>query len=573
MSTIQKLNRLLNSRDKRFLLFLILFSIVISMVETAGVSVIMPFIAVATDFSVIHSNKYYSAIYNWGGFANDIEFAIGFGVALLVFYLVRAILNLLYFNMMARFSQGRYYAIATQLFKKYIDYYYVDYVGKNSSILTKTIITEASLLVAVIANVLLMVSETFIIVFLYAMMLWAHWKVTLLFTAVLLVKIGFLGKFLSKKIKAIGKNRVKAQEKLYTLLNSTFGNFKFIKLQPQQNGVCREFAAASRSYTQANITNATIGHFPRLFLELSGFGLIVLMVIYAVWRQRGDVGHIIPVMSLFVLALYRLLPSVNRIMTAYNAILYQHKAVDIVIADLVAASESLGGDNLYFKKSINIKNVCFSYPNQKAVLKNIDLTIRCGEKIGFKGESGAGKTTLVDLIMGLYTPTEGSIEVDNQILAENNLRSWRAKIGYIPQQVYLFDGTVAENVVFGKVYDRERLVETLKQANIYDFLEKKQGLETKVGEGGIQLSGGQKQRIAIARALYSNPEILVLDEATSALDNETEARIMDEIYKIGVDKTLLIIAHRLTTIERCEKVYTLVDGRLAETAQPCRNRV
>lgn len=563
MSTLQKLNRLLSSRDKRFLLLLILFSIIISAVETAGVSVIMPFIAVATDFSVIHSNPYYRGVYEWFAFDNEAAFAIAFGGVLLAFYLLRAVLNLLYFHMMARFSQGRYHTIATRLFKKYVSFYYVDFVNRNSSILTKTIVTEASLLVSVISNVLLMMSEVFVIIFLYSMMLWAHWKVTLLFTLILLIKVGFLTKFLSKKIKAVGSSRVKAQEKLFTLLNSTLGNFKFIKLQPQQNVINREFAAASHTYAQANITNATIGHFPRLFLELGGFGLIVLMVIYTVWRQQGDVSNIVPVMSLFVLALYRLLPSVNRIMTAYNGILYQHRAIDIVSEDLNTVSEALGEEFIDFTDHINIVDLGFSYPNQKSVLKNINLTIRKGDKVGFKGESGAGKTTLVDLIMGLYQPTEGRIDVDKQRLSEGNLKNWRAKIGYIPQQVYLFDGTVAENVVFGKVYDRQRLIETLQQANIYDFLEKKQGLETRVGEGGIQLSGGQKQRIAIARALYGDPEILVLDEATSALDNDTEARIMDEIYKISEHKTLIIIAHRLSTIERCEKIYMLVEGRLS----------
>lgn len=567
MSTIQKLNQLLNRKEKRFLVLLMLFSIVISIVETAGVSVIMPFISVATDFSVIHSNQYYQCLYDRLGFDNDVAFAMGFGVVLLLFYLLRAILNLAYFHLMARFSQGRYHAIATRLFKKYISLYYVDFVNRNTGIMTKTIVTEASLLVTVLSNVLLMISEVFVIFFLYAMMLWAHWKVTLMFSSVLLLKIGFLTKFMSKKIKATGQSRVKAQEKLFKLLNSTLGNFKFIKLQPQQNAINREFTAASRAYAQANITNATIGSFPRLFLELGGFGLIVLMVIYTLWRQQGNVSNIVPVMSLFVVALYRLLPSMNRIMTAYNGILYQHRAVDIVNDDLYAASEALGDEEIAFNDYIRIKDLCFSYPNQKAVLKSVALTIRKGDKVGFKGESGAGKTTLVDLLMGLYQPTQGSIEVDGVALSERNMRDWRAKIGYIPQQVYLFDGTVAENVVFGKAYDRERLIETLKQANIYEFLEKKQGLDTKVGEGGIQLSGGQKQRIAIARALYGNPEILVLDEATSALDNDTEAKIMDEIYKISADKTLIIIAHRLTTIERCEKVYTLVDGRLAADHQ------
>jgi len=169
----------------------------------------------------------------------------------------------------------------------------------------------------------------------------------------------------------------------------------------------------------------------------------------------------------------------------------------------------------------------------------------------------------VDLIIGLYRPTKGVIRIDNQVLSEKNVKSWRQKIGYIPQTIYLFDGTVAENVAMGEAIDREKMIDVLKKANIWDFLEKHhQGLETRVGEGGVKLSGGQRQRIAIARALYGDPEVLVLDEATSALDNETEAKIMDEIYRVSEGKTLIMIAHRLSTLKRCEKIYRLEDGVL-----------
>ena len=191
------------------------------------------------------------------------------------------------------------------------------------------------------------------------------------------------------------------------------------------------------------------------------------------------------------------------------------------------------------------------------------LTIKKGEKIAFVGESGSGKSTLVDIIIGLYRPKTGYIKIDDEILDEKNLKSWRKKIGYIPQTIYLFDGTVAKNVALGEKIDKKRVVEALKKAKILDFLkEHHQGLNTRVGEGGVKLSGGQKQRVAIARALYDNPEVLVLDEATSALDNETEEKIMEEIYKISENKTLIIIAHRLSTLKKCEKIYKIEDGRL-----------
>ncbi|MGR8932922.1 MAG: ATP-binding cassette domain-containing protein [Gammaproteobacteria bacterium] len=563
---VQKLSSLLSAREKRILALLIVLSIGISVIETVGVSAIMPFIAVATDFSVIHANAHYQAFYTFLNCGDDVTFVVMFGFALLAFYFARALANLLYFHLMSRFSQGRYHAIASRLFEKYLNFYYADFVKKNSSILTKTIVTEAFLLTSILSNTLLMVSELFVIAFLYALMLWTHWKVTLLFTAVLGIKVLLLTQTISKKIKAAGNRRVKAQKVLYELLGATFGNFKIIKLQGQQRSLRKEFEKASATYARANVMNVTMGSMPRIFLEFSGFSLVILIIAYVVWKHRGDVSYIIPTMSLFVLALYRLLPSVNRIMTAYNGILYQAKSLDLVSEDLLAPGETLGDAALTFNATIAVRGLSFAYDEQNPVLRDIDLVIEKNQKIAFKGESGAGKSTLVDLIIGLYTPNRGCIEIDGVALDETNLKSWRAKIGYIPQQVYLFDGTVAENVVFGREFDAQRLIETLQRANIYDFLLSKEGWDTRVGEGGIQLSGGQKQRIAIARALYGDPEVLVLDEATSALDNDTERKIMDEIYKVSEDKTLLIIAHRLSTIDRCQKVYALSDGSINRSA-------
>jgi ABC-type multidrug transport system fused ATPase/permease subunit len=184
--------------------------------------------------------------------------------------------------------------------------------------------------------------------------------------------------------------------------------------------------------------------------------------------------------------------------------------------------------------------------------------------VAFIGESGSGKTTLADIIIGIYRPQKGALYADNTLINNSNILSWRAKIGYIPQNIYLFDGTVAENVSFGSKYDNEKLIIALKKAKIWDFLESKDGASTRVGEGGIQLSGGQQQRIGIARALYNNPDILVLDEATSSLDDATESQIMEEIYDLSGNITLIIIAHRLSTVERCDRKIMIEDGKIKE---------
>lgn len=380
-------------------------------------------------------------------------------------------------------------------------------------------------------------------------MLFIDWKITLAMTIFLLLNALFLIKTISK---TQGVLREKSQKDFYEIINSTFGNFKLIKLQ--SNDI---------SFARSGIIHESLSHFPRIFLETLGFGLIAIVVVYLVYKYQTDISSALGILSMFVLGLYRLIPSANRLLSSYNQIMYYHKSLDLIHNDLMYDGENLGDKKISFKKTIELKNIDFGYSENKIVLKDINLDIKKGEKIAFIGPSGSGKSTLVDIVIGLYRPISGQIFVDNSIIDESNIKDWRKKVGYIPQSVYLFDGTVAENIAFGKEFDEKNIKEVLEKAKILDFLETHQdGIHTFVGEGGIKLSGGQKQRIAIARALYQEPEILVLDEATSALDEEIEKEIMDEIYEISQNKTLIIIAHRLSTINRCEKVYKIENRKL-----------
>jgi len=560
---IKKLRSLLTKRDKQFLLGLFLFSIVISIIETAGISVIMPFIAVATDFDLIHTNAYYSKVYNMFDFDNDVKFVITFGIVLIFFYIFRSIINLFYVYMLNRFTQTRYHLLAYRLFENYMGLPYREFITRNSSTMTKSIINEASNLTSLISAMLFMMSEVFIILFIYSMMLYVSYKITFLLTVILVLNAILMIKTVSVKIKKAGVIRSQMQKKFYEIINRSFGNFKLIKLQSNDKEILKDFKRASFKYSHANITNATLSNIPRLFLEAVGFGIIIFIITYLVWKYETNIANQLALISMFVLALYRLLPSVNRIMTNYNQILFNYKALDIVHNDLMYDSEDLGKEKVSFAKEINIKDLNFEYEEDKSVLKDINLSIKKGSKIAFIGESGSGKSTLVDIIIGLYKPKYGKITIDGVLVSDSNIKSWRSKVGYIPQSVYLFDGTVGENVAFASDYDKDKIDDVLKKAKIYDFLKTKEGQATLVGEGGVMLSGGQRQRIAIARALYTDPEILVLDEATSALDDATEKEIMNEIYGLSDDKTLIIIAHRLSTIDRCEKVYKLVDGTIS----------
>ncbi len=559
---IKKIRSLLTQDDKNFLSLLLLFSIIISIIETIGISAIMPFIAVATDFELIQKNDYYSRIYDFIGFKNNIQFVVSLGVLLIFFYIFRSIINLYYFYMLNKFTQSRYHLLAYRLFENYMGLPYKDFIKRNSSTMTKSIINEASNLTRLISAILFMMSEMFIVIFIYSMMLYVSYKITFLLTIVLMINAIIMLKTISLKIKKVGAIRADVQKSFYEIINRSFGNFKLIKLRSNDKDVLSDFGKSSLTYANVNTTNETISHVPRLFLEALGFSVIIFIITYLVWKNGDDVSEIISIISMFVLALYRLMPSLNRIMTSYNSILFNYKALDIIHNDLMYDNEILGNEEVILGKTISIKNVSFEYEENMQVLKSINLSIKKGSKIAFIGESGSGKSTLVDIIIGLYKQNDGHILIDDIMLDDTNVKSWRAKIGYIPQAVYLFDGTVGENISFGSVYDKQKIDDCLKQSKIYDFLNTKKGQDTFVGEGGIMLSGGQKQRIAIARALYLDPEILVLDEATSALDDETERQIMNEIYDECGDKTLIIIAHRISTLDRCEKIYELKDGKI-----------
>ena len=561
MTNLKKLLAITTRQEKKNFIILIFMSIFLSVIETVGISAIMPFITLASDPSKIVGNEYSKKIYNFFDFSTTTNFMIFFGLFLIGFYIFRAFYSIFYNYLLNKFAFGRFHSFAFRLFKNYTNLPYKRFVKRNSSELIKTIVNEASNLSFYMQSLLLIFSEFFTIVLLYTLLLLMNWKMTLVLTILLGAKVLFLLSFLKKRIEKEGKRRSIMQSKFYKILNETFGNFKIIKLIQNEQKLYSEFSSISYGYAKANIVSNTLNQLPRLSLETIGFGVLIGIVVYVLFKYN-DANFVLPIISMYALALYRILPALNRILSNYNTLLFLSSSLDIVYSDLSYTPQTEGKDFMDFKNKIELISISFEYNKNKKVLKNINIAINKGDKIAFVGESGSGKSTLVDLIIGLYKPLSGEIIIDGKKLTSDNIKSYRSKVGYIPQSIYLFDGTVGENVAFGYEYDKERIIEVLKKANIYDFLSSKEGIDTLVGDGGIQLSGGQKQRIGIARALYSDPEILVLDEATSALDNETEAKIMDEIYEISQDKTLLIIAHRLSTIERCDRKIMLSNGKI-----------
>jgi ABC-type multidrug transport system fused ATPase/permease subunit len=393
-------------------------------------------------------------------------------------------------------------------------------------------------------------------------MLIANWQMTIVLTILLSSLVFIILKFIVKKNKELGAIATEQGRILSKVMGESGGNFKLIKLKGSENYNYERFESTTRKISHAQVISSTLGAMPRSILESAGFSLLIVSVIFII-TQTGSAETVIPIIAMYALALYRILPSINKMLGNISSVSFLQNALDIVYKHATQETEVEGDEKIGFNDKIKLENVSFSYLSGKEVLHNISLEIKKGEKIALTGNSGGGKSTLADIIIGIQKPANGKFYADGIEINNSNVRNWRSRIGYIPQTIYLFDDTVAENVVFGSPYNEERLIEVLKMAHIWNMLKEKNGINTRMGEGGIQLSGGQKQRIGIARALYTDPDILLLDEATSALDNETESNIMNEIYNVGKNKTLIIVAHRLSTIERCDRRIIVDNGNVS----------
>ncbi|MCL2138892.1 MAG: ATP-binding cassette domain-containing protein, partial [Treponema sp.] len=560
LPALRKLYNLLPQKHRAYFIALIFITIGFSLVETIGITAIMPFISVASDPGLIDSGIY-KTVYDFLGINGKNNFIVFFGIAIIVFYIFRALYSIIHTWLVNRFSMAICNFFSKKLFTIYLSIPYTLYVQKNSGEMVGLINSESRQLSNIANNILLLFTELFTIMLVYALMIIVDWSMTIILTLILAVLVLIFLNILIKKNKALGIKRVELNMKTFRILMEAFGNYKFVRLKGNKNDLHKNFSAAMVDSSKTQVISNTLSVMPKSILESLGFSLLIAMVIY-ILLKNNDSSMIIPMISMYALALYRILPSLHRLLGNVNHIAFLLHVLDKINDVIHLPVEQEGDDPVSFNEVINLKNITFKYATGDEVINGISLEIRKGEKIAVTGESGGGKTTLIDLVIGIHKPLSGEITVDGAPLTEKNIRSWRKKIGYIPQSIYLFDGTVGENVAYGSKCDAEKVIDALQKANIWDFLLTKDGLETKVGQGGIQLSGGQQQRIGIARALYNDPEILVLDEATSSLDNETEAKIMDEIYQSSMNKTLIVIAHRLSTVVRCERNICIEEGVL-----------
>ena len=351
---------------------------------------------------------------------------------------------------------------------------------------------------------------------------------------------------------------------------------KEIKLHSLEENFLARFRQPSIDNAKFSAQGLVIAILPRYLLETLSFGGIILLVLYLLQQDMGG-NEVVPILSLYALAGYRLLPAIQNVYSARSMIKYNYPAFEIILDDLQnielsqsSKKNSSGESSISFTKDIKVNDLSFSYnKNEKKIIDSLELKIEKNQSIGFIGLTGSGKTTLVDILLGLLNEYVGEILVDGIKLDNKNIKSWQRNIGYVPQYIFLIDGSIESNIAFGyskEEIDRTRVLKACEVANLDDFINSlPNNLDTPVGENGVKLSGGQRQRIGIARALYNNPEVLVLDEATSSLDGKTEKGVMKAIENLSKEKTILIVAHRLSTIERCDNIYILNNGKIADS--------
>lgn len=561
---------------------LFLFSLT-SLLEVIGIGMVGPFIALATDPGAIHRNGWLNALYRQFQLTSEYQFLLIVGLAVIAVFYLKAFLNFSAQKYIFEFGFGQQAELAARLMKSYLAAPYTFHLSRNSAALIQNINNETERF----ANGLMMplltsISNSIVILALVALLIKTNALAMVIIAGVLLFAAAIVYG-LKDRLKRWGKESSEARTEIIRTINHGIGGLKETKVIGCEPYFEAKMEEQVRKFGTSASLAISFSNLPRFMIEAFLITFLIIFTVVFITSSQGNQQSLSAVLGIFALASIRLLPAISNVVTSINGMRYCIFSLEQIYFDLKeleAASEqqlslfqtkSLHAHqkSLSLKNKVLLDNVIYRYPHaSKDSLNNVSLTIEKGQSIGLIGKSGAGKTTLVDVILGLLIPQSGDITADG-ISIYTNLRSWQNMIGYVPQSIFLIDDTLKRNIAFGvpdEFIDQERLLKAVEAAQLSELVEQlEQGLETKVGERGVLLSGGQRQRVGIARALYHEREILVFDEATAALDNETESLVTEAIKALSGTKTLIIIAHRLSTIEHCDRIYMLEKGKISRS--------
>lgn len=568
-----KILKLLNGKQKKSIFYLLVLLLVGMVFEILGIGVLLPIMTAITEPESLMKFELIDRVLKLFNINTTDQF-IAFSLFLLVALYTLKSFFLLYLS----FFQNRFIAnlvssLSNDLFENYLNRDYLYHVKKNSSELIKNFQVEINGFSHYLVSSLQLMTESILAFSVFCTLLYIELKGTILvvlFFGVLSISFHQIAKNKSKKW---GDQRAVNDSQISKTIIEGLSGIKEILVLGRQIYFQNNLFEFNKIKANLDVKAMTIRQVPRYYLELLSVISLVCFIAVLIANDQ-NLSDIIVILGVFIGATFRMLPSVNRILSSLQKVKYHSSSLNIILDEFNQLNTNQKESKIEstqiidFNESFELKNLSFHYDKSNQILNKINLKIKKGEKIGIVGLSGAGKTTLINIIVGLIKQTSGDIFIDNKLLENRNLNSWKSKIGYVPQDVYLMDDSIKSNIAFGvrtNSIDNEKINSALKQSQLMTFvnsLPKKE--DTNVGERGVQLSGGQRQRIGIARALYNNSEILVLDEATSALDQKTELDFIQAVNNIKGDKTILIITHRLSTIENCDKIFKIENGDLKQ---------
>lgn len=578
MNTFKKILDLLTPLEKRravLLLFLILMS---AFIDVLGVVSILPFIGLLANPNLIETDKFLLYLYNKSnliGINSNQQFLFAVGIMVFTVFIfslfIRAITN----YAQIRFAYMREYTIGKRLLERYLFQPYSWFLNKNSSDFGKNILSEVSYLIHnVLIPIINLIAHSIVAIVMLILVIIVDPELAFAVGSVLFLSYGITFYLIKKYLSSIGAKRTIANKDRFKGFSEAFGAIKELKLNGLEKNYIERFSSPAEIFAKNHSIAQSFAQMPRYVIEAVAFGGMIILVLFLI-NKTGDFSKIISFIALYAFVGYRLIPATQHIYSSIALIRFSRSALRDLHNEFMSLKKpdvkkiSLA-QSISLSKLIDLRDISYSYPGSTVLtLKNISIRIPAFSKVGVVGTTGSGKSTLIDLILGLLEMNKGTIRVDENIINKQNIRSWQDSISYVPQQIFLSDISIAENIAFGhnfKNIDLEALEKAAKIANLHEFVsnELPEGYKTLVGERGVRLSGGQRQRIGIARAFYNKPKILILDEATSALDNLTEKKVMDNIQNLKDKITIIIVAHRLSTVKNCEKIFILEKGEIKD---------
>ena len=574
--TLGKILAILSPRERKTGLVVLGMMLFLALMETAGVASVMPFLAVLGNPELVETQPVLAWLYERGGFESVDPFLVALGVGAIGMVVGSALFRILTTHAIHRWTQMRRYSIGERLLATYLRQPYAFFLNRNSADLSKSILSEVDELVERVFHPLMnLVAYSLVAAVLVGFLVWLNPVLAGLVALVVGGAYGLIYLGVRGVLGRMGTDRVAANRERFTAASEAFGGIKDLKVLGREDAYLRRFRGPASRFARHQSVAMTLSTVPKYLIEAVGFGGVLLLAL-ALLGAGGDLGSVLPVLGVYTFAGYRLLPSAQHIFQGFSNLRFGQSAVEDVWRELRLGEKGpqegpKQSERMTLSQCIRFERVSFTYPTSpEPVLQELDLEIPAGTSVAFVGQTGAGKTTAVDLLLGLLSPTAGEITVDGVPLRRHNVRAWQASIGYVPQTIYLADATVAENIAFGispEAIDRDAVRRAAQLAAIHDFVENElpNTYDTEIGERGVRLSGGQRQRLGIARALYHDPSVLVLDEATSALDNATERAIMEAVARLAGAKTVIMIAHRMSTVEGADNVVVLKNGHLVGT--------